>query len=141
MILLLGEPGDELGSSQYLAVVHGRKEGLPPRLDVPRELALQDALRALIRAGKIRSAHDCSEGGLAVALAECCMSGAEQIGARVLLGTTARADVALFNETQSRVVVSGAELTVESGGKKHVWPVETLRETWHGSIGKLMAAG
>ena len=166
-ILLLGEPGDELGGSQYLAVVHGRKEGLPPRLDVTRELALQNALRTLIRAGEIRSAHDCSEGGLAVALAECCMSGAEQIGASVLLGDSSRADVALFNETQSRVVVSvaveqaptilaqlaeagvparqvgtvgGAELIAEAGGKKYAWPVEALRETWHGAIGKLMEA-
>ena len=82
-VLLLGDPGDELGGSQYLAVVHGRKEGLPPRLDAARELALHDALRALIRDGKIRSAHDCSEGGLAVTLAECCVSGAERIGAEV----------------------------------------------------------
>ncbi len=166
-ILLLGDPGHELGGSQYLAVIHGRKEGLPPRLDVTRELALQNALRTLIRAGQIRSAHDCSEGGLAVTLAECCMSGAEQFGASVSLEAGGRADVALFNETQSRVVVSvaaeqapavlaqlaeagvparqigtvgGTELTVEAGGKKQAWPVEILRETWHDSIGKLMEA-
>ena len=54
----------------YLKVIHGRKAGRPPRLDFERELALQNALRELIRAGWCRSAHDCSEGGLAVALAE-----------------------------------------------------------------------
>ena len=167
-ILLLGHPGDELGGSQFLAVVHGRKEGLPPRLDVPRELALQKALRALIRAGKIKSAHDCSEGGLAVALAECCMSGAEPIGAQITLEVNERADVMLFNESQSRVVVSvaagdagavlaqlatagvpasrigtvgGSELAVKTGdGAPHAWPVETLRDTWHGSIGRIMEA-
>ena len=166
-ILLLGEVGDELGGTQFLATVHGRKEGLPPRLDVARELALHNALRALIRAGKIKSAHDCSEGGLAVALAECCMSGAEQIGANVTLDADGRGDVALFNETQSRVVVSvaaedapevlarlseagvsarqlgtvgGAELTIEASDAAHAWSIETLHEKWHGSIGKLMAA-
>ena len=64
-----------LGASHYLKIVHGRKEGLPPRLDFGRELAVHDAVRALIRCGLVKSAHDCSEGGLAVALAECCISG------------------------------------------------------------------
>ena len=58
----------------FLKVCHGRKEGLPPRLDIARELAVQNAVRELIRAGLVRSAHDCSEGGLAVALAECCFN-------------------------------------------------------------------
>ena len=106
-ILLLGEVGDELGGSQFLATVHGRKEGLPPRLDVARELALQNALRTFIRAGKIKSAHDCSEGGLAVALAECCVSGAEPIGA-TFWADGGREDQLLFNESQSRIVVSVA---------------------------------
>ena len=69
-IILVGEIGDEMGGSHFLKVCHGRKEGLPPRLDVERELAVQNAVRELIRAGLVRSAHDCSEGGLAVALAE-----------------------------------------------------------------------
>ena len=167
MILLLGEPRDELGGSQYLAVVHGRKEGLPPRLDVARELALQNGLRALIHAGKIKSAHDCSEGGLAVALAECCISGAEQLGASISVQVTGRADMALFNESQSRVVVSvaagdatavlaqaaeagvfalqigtvgGADLALKIGDAAFMWSVEILRATWHDSIGKIMAA-
>ena len=65
---------------------------------------LHDAVRALIRAGLVRSAHDCSEGGLAVALAECCVSGRQyRLGATVTLETTTevRADVVLFNESQS----------------------------------------
>ncbi len=163
-ILLLGDPGDELGGSQYLAVVHGRKEGLPPRLDVQRELALHHALRDLIRAGKIKSAHDCSEGGLAVALAECCMSGVERIGARVWLAD-ARDDQALFNESQSRIVVSvapqhssevltrlskagvpashigivrGSKLEIETRRTTYSWPIDALHDTWHGSIGKIM---
>ena len=167
-ILLLGETGDELGGSQYLAVVHARKEGLPPRLDVPRELALHDALRGLIRDGKIRSAHDCSEGGLAVALAECCVSGAERIGAEVAFAEPQlRPDVLLFNESQSRIivsvaaadkdavlttlaasgvparhigVVSGEQLIIRSPEARHTWPVEELYHAWHDSISNIMNA-
>src|SRR5947207_10040455 len=69
VIILVGEIGSELGGSQFLKTCHGRKTGLPPRLDVERELAVQNSVRELIRAGLVRSAHYCSEGGLAVALA------------------------------------------------------------------------
>ncbi len=109
-ILLIGNIGNELGGSQFLAVVHGRKEGLPPRLDYATEIAVHDAVRALIRAGLINSAHDCSEGGLAVALAECCISGSRLIGAEVdlsLFGSVV--DEALFNESQSRILVSTSQ--------------------------------
>ncbi|MGH7972813.1 MAG: AIR synthase related protein, partial [Limisphaerales bacterium] len=79
-ILLLGAPVDladplqGLGGSAYLQVLHGLKTGTPPRCDLEREKDLHLALRCLIHAGNIKSAHDCSEGGLAVALAECCIS-------------------------------------------------------------------
>ena len=107
VVILLGELGSELGASHYLKVVHGRKEGLPPRMDYTRELALHDALRALIKSGLVSSAHDCSEGGLAVTLAESCISGKEQIGAAIDFGTTGlRADQLLYNESQTRVVIS-----------------------------------
>ena len=167
-ILLLGDPGDELGGSQYLAVIHGRKEGLPPRLDVPKEIALHDAVRALGRMGLLQSAHDCSEGGLAVAIAESCVSGAFQTGAQVVLPMSGeRADVALFNESQSRVIVSvtagnvaavlallswrgvparrlgtvgGSELALEVGAARYAWPVGELRHAWHDSLADLMAA-
>ena len=107
VVILLGELGHELGASHYLKVVHGRKEGLPPRLDYDRELALQDAVRALIQMRLLKSAHDCSEGGLAVALAECCFTDKKTLGAEIDFGTTGlRLDTLLFNESQSRVVVS-----------------------------------
>ena len=166
MILLLGEPGDELGGSQYLAVIHGRKAGRPPRLNVALEGTLHDALRELIRAGLIRSAHDCSEGGLAVALAECCVSGAEHLGSAITLGGAGqRADVLLFNESQSRVVVSvsapdaeealsrleadgvparrlgtvgGSELVIDTGAARYVWPTEALRRAWGDAIAEYM---
>ena len=113
VILLVGEPGgtDDLGGSHYLKVVHGRKAGRPPRLDFAREKAVQEGVRALIRAGLVRSAHDCSEGGLAVAVAEGCISGERCFGATVELDDAsedARVDVLLFNEAASRIVVTVA---------------------------------
>jgi phosphoribosylformylglycinamidine synthase len=79
-IILLGEPVDAtdplqgLGGSAYLQVIHGRKTGSPPRCNLDQEKELHLALRALIHSGVVKSAHDCSDGGLAVALAESCIS-------------------------------------------------------------------
>ena len=107
VIILIGELGSELGASHFLKVVHGRKEGFPPHLDFEREKHALDAVRALIRMGLVQSAHDCSEGGLGVALAEACLSGPQVFGAEVELGETSlRPEVLLFNETQSRIVLS-----------------------------------
>lgn len=105
-ILLVGEIGSEIGGSQYLKVLHGRKEGLPPRLFYERELEVQNAVRALIRMGIVKSAHDCSEGGLAVAIAESCMSSAGKLGASINIDAQGRPDILLFNEAQSRIVIS-----------------------------------
>ena len=80
IIILLGEAVDAndpllgLGGSAYLQSVHGFKTGTPPRCDLVKEKILQDAVRGWIQSGAVKSAHDCSEGGLAVALAECCIS-------------------------------------------------------------------
>jgi phosphoribosylformylglycinamidine synthase len=79
-ILLLGAPVDRqdplqgLGGSAYLQVIHGQKTGLPPRCPLDIARTLHTTLLGLIRAGGVKSAHDCSEGGLAVAVAECCIS-------------------------------------------------------------------
>jgi phosphoribosylformylglycinamidine synthase len=121
VILLLGEPLDTqdpllgLGGSAYLHVMHRLKTGTPPRCYLDREAELQSGLRSLIYSGAIKSAHDCSEGGLAVALAECCISQQlaretpRLIGARVQLpGGAERLDAQLFGESQGRVVVSVA---------------------------------
>ncbi len=112
-ILLLGELGDEMGGSHYLKVLHGRKEGVPPRVDFEKERALHDTVRALIRMGLLQSAHDCSEGGLAVALAESGLgfgsaaSGEKPLGAKVDFGVTGlQPEVLLFNESHARVLVS-----------------------------------
>ncbi|MGA9577508.1 MAG: phosphoribosylformylglycinamidine synthase subunit PurL [Terrimicrobiaceae bacterium] len=107
VVILIGDLGGELSASHFLKVVHGRKEGAPPHLDFEREKHAHDAVRALIRMGLVQSAHDCSEGGLGVALAEACLSGPQAFGAEVELGETGlRPEVLLFNETQSRIIIS-----------------------------------
>lgn len=126
VILLLGSPVDlgdplqGLGGSVQLQAAHGRKTGLPPRVDLETAKTLHTSLLGLIREGVVKSAHDCSEGGLAVCLAESCMSqqiarGTPRlIGAQVEFAATAegstspRLDALLFGETQNRVVISVA---------------------------------
>jgi phosphoribosylformylglycinamidine synthase len=104
LVLLLGETKPELGGSEYLAVVHGQAQGQPPELNLEREAQLQEFLLAQIEAGRVHSAHDCAEGGLAVALAESAISGG--LGCTVDLQSQLRPDVLLFSESQSRVVIS-----------------------------------
>ena len=139
-IILLGEPVDAsdpllgLGGSACLQAIHGRKTGTPPRCDLEQARTLHTTLLGLIQSGLVKSAHDCSEGGLAVCLAESCISQLvaratpRLIGAQIDLSSvtaprksadknkgetalsqdaaTIRLDALLFGETQSRVVVS-----------------------------------
>jgi phosphoribosylformylglycinamidine synthase len=108
-ILLLGEMGGELGGSEYLATVHGQVLGAPPRCDVKREKMVIDVLLDAIRSGVVSSAHDCSDGGIAVALAECCIANIEaQSGAEVDLSRWGQVPdrAILFGESQGRVVLS-----------------------------------
>ncbi|MBX9659883.1 MAG: phosphoribosylformylglycinamidine synthase subunit PurL [Nitrospiraceae bacterium] len=107
-IILLGATREDLGGSEYLKVQHSREQGSPPYLNLESEQAVQSCVLQLIRTGLIQSAHDCSDGGLAVALAECCMSGPDQPhGAVVRLNPgRQRIDAMLFGESQSRIVVS-----------------------------------
>lgn len=140
-IILLGEPVDQadpilgLGGSAYLQVIHGQKTGSPPRCDLETAKTLHTTLIGLIQSGLIKSAHDCSEGGLAVALAESCISQLIARDTPRLIGVTVdlvaqasclcessagekteshrqdacatmRLDALLFGETQSRVVIS-----------------------------------
>jgi phosphoribosylformylglycinamidine synthase len=107
-IILLGTTQEELGGTEYLRVVHHREQGTPPLLNLETERALHACVLRLIREGLVRSAHDCSEGGLAVALAECCVSSpSTPLGAVVRIGgPPIRRDALLFGESQSRVVVS-----------------------------------
>jgi phosphoribosylformylglycinamidine synthase len=105
-ILLLGDTTPELGGSEYLKVVHGLVRGRPPRLDLDRERALIALLTRAAAAGLLQSAHDCSDGGLAVTLAECAFDSGG-VGLTVDLPEVAGgARAALFSESASRAVVS-----------------------------------
>lgn len=107
VIFLLGETKAELGGSEFQAVVHGVVEGRPPQLDLAVEKKLLGAVLEAIQGGLVRSAHDLSEGGLAAALAESCISGG--LGANVDVASGGlRADVLLFSESQSRILLSAS---------------------------------
>jgi phosphoribosylformylglycinamidine synthase II len=168
-IVLLGEPTDELGGSEYLARIHGVVAGAPPHCDLTAERALIDALLAAIRAGAVRSAHDVSDGGFAVAVAECCVADAERaVGADLDLspwtGIPQRA--VLFGEGQGRIIVStlnpaavlavarergvparqigtvrprAAELRITIGGTRVVASLARLAAAYHGAIPRAMA--
>jgi phosphoribosylformylglycinamidine synthase subunit PurL len=167
VILLIGDLGSELGASHFLKIVLGRKEGAPPRLDLEKEKRAHDAVRALIRIGLVQSAHDCSEGGLAVALAEACLSGRQAFGAELEFGETGlRPEVLLFNETQSRIIISVQKnnaaaalallewrsvpsrrlgtitksdtLKISANGRTYAWSVPELQASWSQAIEKLM---
>jgi phosphoribosylformylglycinamidine synthase len=98
-----------LGGSRYLKVCHRLKIGPPPHVDLAHEIKVQNAVRDLIREGLVQNAHDCSEGGLAVALAESCFNPDRLFGADIALnaGDTLAATI-LFNESQSRIIISVA---------------------------------
>src|SRR5881296_213022 len=162
MIILVGEIGNELGGSRFLKICHGCEEGPPPRIDLELEIKVQDAVRDLIHKGLVKSAHDCSEGGLGVALAESCFNPQEIFGAEINLeaGDTAAATL-LFNESQSRIVISVVpadlkktitilrassipfeqlgnvcrdELRIGINGETFRWPIADLYDGWFNAI-------
>jgi phosphoribosylformylglycinamidine synthase subunit PurL len=167
-IVLLGQPTGELGGSEYLARIHGVVAGAPPHCDLAAERGLTDALLAAIRAGTIRSAHDVSDGGMAVAVAECCIGDAERlVGADVNLSAWSSLPLRalLFGEGQGRIVVStsdapavlavagehgvparrigtvrpgAGELRIAIGGTRIAVSLARLAAAYHGAIPKAM---
>jgi phosphoribosylformylglycinamidine synthase len=179
-VILLGEiinsedPLYGLGGSAYLQVVHKIKNGLPPRCDLNRACKLHTTLVGLIRSGVIKSAHDCSEGGLALCLAECCISQVIARNTPRLIGATIdltgftdvqRLDALLFNEAQSRVIVTcrsidvpkvverarlmgvpathigfvgGDTLTIKTVKGDFTWRLDELHDLWWNSIARCM---
>ena len=161
VVILAGQAGNELGGSQFLKICHGRKQAPPPRVDLELEIKVQNAVRDLIREGLVKSAHDCSEGGLAVALTECCLNPSGFLGVDVDLNFSDTATEILFNESQSRIVISvaandaekmmsilrergvpseqlgkvgGDELRVRISEKTFRWPIVDLYDDWFNAI-------
>jgi phosphoribosylformylglycinamidine synthase len=110
--VLLGGPGEcdekQFGGTQYAKIILDQLWGLPPALDMDREKRVQEAIREIVHAGLAESAHDLSDGGLAVALAECAF-GPAGIGARIDLDSDPNPALRLFHEGPSRVLLSTAE--------------------------------
>ncbi|MBE3091405.1 MAG: phosphoribosylformylglycinamidine synthase II, partial [Candidatus Atribacteria bacterium] len=104
LIVLLGENKEELGGSEYLKVIYNLERGIPPQIDLLKEQAVQNTCREAIKKELVSSAHDCSEGGLAITLAESCIKGKK--GARIKIKNKMRSDALLFGESQSRIIVS-----------------------------------
>ena len=181
--------GYNLGGSRYLKVCHGLKIGPPPHLDLPYEIKIQSAVHDLIREGLVKSAHDCSEGGLAAAMAECCFNPEKLFGAEIdfscrPVGDAKRAEpssqhhashppsdsfgvagseaaTVLFNESQSRIIISvapadlektiavlrdravpfqhlgkvgGDQLQIQVNDEKFAWSIADLYDDWWNSI-------
>jgi phosphoribosylformylglycinamidine synthase len=167
VVLLLGETREDLGGTEYLKRRHGQVTGRPPTLDLDLEKKLQGVCLAVVREGLASSAHDCSDGGLAVTLAECCIWGG--LGAKISLPEReggVRLDAQLFGESPSRIVLSatsenaeriqelareagvpisvlgevgGDELAIEAAGGGAVeLKVAEMEEIWRGAIPSLM---
>ena len=108
LIAVVGEVGGALAGSAYLAAIHGREAGVPAVLDVDHHRPVFDAVLALVQGGHLASAHDISDGGLAVALAESAIAGEPGFGVEVDLPSEnhERPDILLFGEAPARFVVS-----------------------------------
>ncbi len=162
-MLLLGGLGDcddrRFGSSQYAKIVLKQLWGLPPALDMEYEKRVQAAMRAIVAAGLAESAHDLSDGGLAVALAECSF-GPAGVGAALDLSSDLRPEFLLFHEGPSRILVSterpgevqriaeqhgvpalpagtavAGRLSIRNRGRTLIdCELRRLRETWEGAL-------
>jgi phosphoribosylformylglycinamidine synthase len=158
-IVLLGETYEELGGGVYLSVIGEGARGVPPRCDLDKEKNVHELCLEAMGRGLVRSAHDCSDGGLAVALAESCVSSAEKtIGAEINFQSTVSSVYTLFSESQARIILSVSEEKLveltELADSHHVpmavigqvggdrlkvndWidlPLETIENRWRGAV-------
>ena len=113
VVVLLGESREELGGSEYLKTIFGLEKGTPPGIKLDEEKKVQGFCLEAIFRELVRSAHDCSEGGLAVCLAECCFLGERKIGCVLEFEDDLRRDALLYGESQSRIVLTVREGDIE----------------------------
>jgi phosphoribosylformylglycinamidine synthase subunit PurL len=167
-IVLLGTNTNEIGGSEYLKVVHDMVAGDAPALSLDGEKALQEAMLAIADERLAHSAHDTAEGGLAIALAECCIMDAERLlGASVVVSDELPAAALFFGEAQGRIILSCApgnldrvliiarkhgvparpigqveevngDLRITGAGTSLRAPVEHLSQVWRAAIPALM---
>ena len=133
-VLLIGSSHNDLGGSEYLKLVHGLVGGRPPALDLTRERAVMKLVLAAAQSGLLRSAHDCSDGGMLVALAECCLLGGIGVRCPALQPEAPlRLDAAFFGESPGRFIVSAASRAMPE--------LQTLARRHHVEISLLGMAG
>jgi phosphoribosylformylglycinamidine synthase len=158
-VLMIGSSHDDLGGSEYLKVEHDLVAGRPPALDLAREKAANQLILNAAQAGYLRSAHDCAEGGMLVALAEACLLGGMGVRCPSLRPEQPlRMDSAFFGESPSRYIVSVASRAMpelQSLARRHHVEIsllgmaggdaiefegqfrlslEELRQAWEGAI-------
>lgn len=130
IVVLLGETYKELGGTEYLRTIFGINSGLPPSINLKNEKNLHDLCLLAISECIIKSAHDISDGGLAIALAECCISNKDnQNGANIILNNDVRNDALLFGESQSRIICSLEENNLdilEKLAKENSVPIKNI---------------
>jgi phosphoribosylformylglycinamidine synthase subunit PurL len=130
IVVLLGRTREELGGSEYLKFIHNSVRGTPPWIDLKLEQAIQNCCIEAIDSGILRSAHDISDGGLAVALAECCIGGPDKpLGVRTEIREMIRGDALLFSESQSRILVSMQEKDLsqlQEIASRHAVPLQVI---------------
>ncbi|HNR66356.1 MAG TPA: AIR synthase-related protein, partial [Atribacterota bacterium] len=135
LVVLIGENKEELGGSEYLKVFHNLERGLPPQVDLNLEKSVQNVCRRCIDLGILSSAHDCSEGGLLIALSECCSAG--KVGIKVDKRVKTRNDALLFGESQSCIIVSLPQeklSLLKDIALKYQAPIEVLGEVGGDSL-------
>jgi phosphoribosylformylglycinamidine synthase len=133
-VLLVGQTRHELGGSEYLKVIHGQVAGRPPQVDLSREAAARDLMLDAAAAGLLHSAHDVAEGGMLVALAECCLLGGIGVRCAGLAGEGEMDLVnAFFGESQGRYVISA--------GSRAMPGLQTLARRHHVELLLLGLAG
>lgn len=136
-VILLGPEGGTLGGSEYLVAVHGRLAGPPPTVDLDAERALHEACLDMASGGLLASAHDVSDGGLAVAVAESCFLAGPGAGGVDLRLEEPRPDLALFGESHGRMLISCSQEKVEAVleiASRHRVPARVLGRVRDGSF-------
>ncbi|HEY1235883.1 MAG TPA: phosphoribosylformylglycinamidine synthase subunit PurL, partial [Candidatus Binatia bacterium] len=129
IVVLLGRTREELGGSEYLKWIYGMTRGTPPWIDLKMESAVQRCCIEAIEQAVLCSAHDVSDGGMAVALAECCIGGEKPLGVRIESREMIRGDALLFSESQSRIIVSVKEENLDKLREiaaRHAVPMQVI---------------
>ncbi|MCB5265715.1 MAG: phosphoribosylformylglycinamidine synthase subunit PurL [Candidatus Cloacimonetes bacterium] len=130
-VFLLGPLTKSIGGSEYLKVIHHKIAGLPPRIDLALEKRVQDTVLELNEAGLTHSAHDLSEGGLAIALAECCFHPEQTFGFKGKFSHAQAAALCYFGESGANVIISAApehQAAIQALAQKHQVELHELGE-------------